>query len=88
MEELLYFLRTTLYYLLWVLDIALLMRALFSWFDPERSSRLSVFLYLVTEPIILPLRRLFERLNWFQGTPLDMPFLFTMILIMVIQAFV
>ncbi len=88
MEELLYFVRLTLRYLLWVLDLAMLLRAIFSWIDPEQSNRFSVFLYMVTEPIIMPIRKLCYKMNWFQGTPLDVPFLITIVIIMVVQMFV
>ncbi len=88
MEELLYFVRLTLRYLLWVLDLAMLLRAIFSWIDPEQSNRFSAFLYMVTEPIIMPIRKLCYKMNWFQGTPLDVPFLITIVIIMVVQMFV
>ena len=88
MEELLYFVRLTLRYLLWVLDLAMLLRAIFSWIDPEQSNRFSVFLYMVTEPIIMPIRKLCYKMNRFQGTPLDVPFLITIVIIMVVQMFV
>ena len=38
-------------------------------------------MYVVTEPIIMPIRALCNRFGWFQGMPLDMPFFLTMILL-------
>ena len=71
--------------LLSVLDIAMFARAILSWIDPMGDGALSSFLYAITEPIILPFRKLFQKLNWFNGSPLDMAFFFAMISIMVLQ---
>lgn len=68
-----------------VLDFAMLGRAILSWIDPMGDGPLASFLYAVTEPIILPFRKLFDKLNWFVGSPLDMAFLFAMVTIMILQ---
>ena len=85
MEVLMYLVRYTLLLIINVLEVAMLLRAIFSWFDPEQGSRLSAFLYLVTEPIIMPIRALCVKKNWFQGTPLDIPFLIAVILLALLQ---
>ena len=64
-----------------ILSIAMLARAVLSWFPAGNQSRLGAFLYMVTEPIILPIRLLCNRFGWFQGLPLDMPFFLSMILL-------
>jgi uncharacterized protein YggT (Ycf19 family) len=46
---------------------------------------LASFLYAITEPIILPFRKLFEKKNWFTGVPIDMAFFFAFIAIMILQ---
>ncbi len=71
--------------LLGVLDLAMLVRAILSWIDPMEESKLGMFLFAITEPIILPIRRLCNKMNWFVGSPLDMPFMITIILIMLLQ---
>ena len=71
--------------LLSVLDFAMLGRAILSWIDPMADGPLASFLYSITEPIILPFRKLFEKLNWFVGLPIDMPFLFAMFAILLLQ---
>ena len=63
-----------------VISIAMLARAVLSWFSQGEQTRLGAFLYVVTEPVIQPVRHLCGRLGWFQGTPFDMPFLITMVL--------
>jgi YggT family protein len=71
--------------LLSALDLAMFARAILSWIDPMGDGPLSSFLYTVTEPIILPFRKLFEKKNWFTGVPIDMAFFFAMISIMILQ---
>ena len=68
-----------------VLQFALLARAILSWFVQDEENKVSVFLLVITEPFILPLRKLFERMHWFERMPLDMPFLMTFFLLAVLQ---
>lgn len=56
------------------LDIAMLLRAVISWIPGADENILSDFLYTVTEPIIVPVRMLFEKFGWFEDSPLDVPF--------------
>ena len=72
--------------LLSALDFALFGRAILSWINPMGEGALASFLYAVTEPIILPFRKLFQKLHWFEGSPLDMAFFFAMISIMALQS--
>ena len=72
--------------LLSALDIAMFGRAILSWIDPMSEGPLASILYTLTEPIILPFRKLFEKMNWFVGVPIDMAFFCAMISIMVLQA--
>jgi uncharacterized protein YggT (Ycf19 family) len=66
-----------------VLQIAMLIRAIMSWF-PGDSNKLEIFLYSITEPLILPVRKLFERFNWFQGLPIDVSFFVTYLLLSIV----
>lgn len=82
-----YILVQTLIVLIDFLQIAMFIRAILSWFDPTGEWKISAFLFAVTEPIILPIRRLCEKMNWFQQVPLDIPFMLTWLLLMVVQVF-
>ena len=64
-----------------ILSLAMLVRAVLSWFIMGEQSKIGAFLYVVTEPVILPIRALCNRFGWFQGIPLDMPFLITMMIL-------
>ena len=64
-----------------ILSVAMLVRAVLSWFTMGEQSKIGAFLYVVTEPIILPIRALCNRFGWFRGLPIDMPFLLTMVIL-------
>lgn len=70
-----------------VISVAMLGRAVLSWVSMGEQTKLGAFLYVVTEPIILPIRALCNRFGWFQGLPLDMPFLFTVLLLSMVGFF-
>lgn len=76
-----YFFTQLLVLFLTVISIALLARVILSWFESEGASPISSLLVLITEPLILPVRRLCDRFGWFQGIPVDMPFLLTALLV-------
>ena len=60
---------------------AMLIRAVMSIFMFGEDSKFGMFIYWITEPLIMPIRALFARLGWFQGTPLDASFFFTCVLL-------
>lgn len=62
-----------------VVSLAMLGRAILSWFPSDGPTRIGSFLYVITEPFIIPIRALCARFGWFRGLPLDMPFLLTMV---------
>ncbi|MDY3846629.1 MAG: YggT family protein [Eubacteriales bacterium] len=88
MYSLFYVLGYSAYYFLYVMEFALFLRALFSWFDPMYGSKIHVFLFNITEPVLIPIRKLFERLGWFSGLPIDMSFMFSYLIIIILQVLV
>ena len=80
MEIFLIILRNTVRVLLAGIELAMLGRAIFSWFFVE-GTRIEAFLYALTEPIIMPIRLFFEKLGWFQNIPIDISFFATFLLI-------
>ncbi|MFB0559452.1 MAG: YggT family protein [Dehalococcoidales bacterium] len=53
-----------------VLSLAIIFRAILSWFSPRPTNILSVILYRITEPLLAPLRRIIPRAGMFDFTPL------------------
>lgn len=68
--------------LLYVVDIAMLVRAVLSLLMLSDDNPLAMLVFGITEPFILPIRALFDKFGWFEGLPIDMPFLITCMIIM------
>ena len=85
MHLFLYVLGYTAYYFLYVMELAMFIRAVFSWIDPARDSKVHQFLYNITEPVIMPVRSLVTRFNLFSDLPIDVSFSITFLLLIVVQ---
>ncbi len=69
-----------------ILMLAMTIRAILSWFF-DADGKFVRFLYVFTEPAIMPLRRLFYKMNWFQDVPIDIAYSATYIVLMLVQLF-
>ena len=67
-----------------VLMLAMTVRAIISWFY-DGDGIIVRFLYVVTEPVLMPIRMLFEKMNWFQDSPIDVSYGCTYIVLIVLQ---
>ena len=67
-----------------VLSLAMLVRAILSWFF-DGDGVIIRFLYVFTEPAIMPLRKLFYKMNWFQDSPIDISYGATCIVLALLQ---
>lgn len=68
------------------IQLAMTARAILSWF-PIEPNKFITFLNVVTEPVVYPVRKLFEKMNWFQNIPLDMSFMTTFMIISILLLF-
>ncbi|MGC8786538.1 MAG: YggT family protein [Anaerolineae bacterium] len=59
----------------WLLDLAILLRVLFSWINPDPGNALVHLVYQVTEPILAPLRRVIPPFAGLDITPIIALFL-------------
>lgn len=71
---------------LMLIQTAMLIRAILSWFMLD-GNRFVDFLHAVTEPFVYPIRRLLQKMNWLQGTPIDFSFMLTYLIISVLTIF-
>ena len=83
-----YIFQSTIIILIDVLLFAMFARAILSWFDPMQEWRLSGFLAMITEPVILPIRILCDKMHWFEGMPVDIPFILSWLVLMLVQTLV
>ena len=63
-------------------------RAILSWFDVNTENPLIKFLFAMTEPVVYPVRLLFEKMNWFQSVPIDMSFSATFLILFVLETLI
>ena len=80
MEAALYVMRTVAFYFLMALLAAMFVRAICSWL-PFGENVIENIAYAVTEPFIIPVRFLLERIEWVKNAPLDVSFFVTFLII-------
>ena len=68
------------------MELAMFLRAVFSWFMADGDNKFYNFLVGVTEPVITPVASVCERFGWVEESVMDMPFLITMVLISLLNA--
>ena len=67
-----------------IITLAMTIRAILNWFF-DADGKFIRFLYVLTEPAIMPIRKLFYKMNWFQDTPLDIAYMTTYLVLAIIQ---
>ena len=71
--------------LLTVLEYAMLFRAIMSWFPGGQGGSFSMLLYSITEPLIAPVRALLDRIEILRSFPLDLSFMATYMLLILVH---
>ncbi len=62
-------------------------RSIISLFASEKTEKILFFLTAVTEPVIYPVRLLFDALNINSDIPIDIPYMVTFLLLILIETF-
>jgi len=57
-------------FVFWLLNLAILLRVLFSWINPDPDNVLVRLIYQITEPILAPLRRYISPVAGMDITPM------------------
>ena len=78
--------RATVRLVIMALQAAMFIRAIISWF-PMNENKFTNFLYAVTEPVVYPVRLLFEKMHWFEGLPIDISFFVAYLLLSMLGLF-
>ena len=87
METLFYILAKIVQIFLSVISFAMLMRVLLQFFVDIQKNKLYAISVALTEPIVVPFRVLFAKLNIAQNTPLDLPFMVAYLAVWLVSAF-
>ena len=80
-----YILVHTVSVMLAALELLMLARAIMSWLPVDEESAMFRFLIVVTEPIILPVRKLLERSETIASLPIDLSFMVAYLLLIIVQ---
>ena len=80
----LYILRTVVTVGLGAVLACMFLRALSSWIPALRGGMLDTLTYAVTEPLIIPVRALLERIEWVRNAPIDVSFFITFFIISIL----
>lgn len=88
LSEFLYILATFVDVLLTVLYFAIFIRVILSWLPLDEDGPFVSFVYLVTDPVILPIRALLDRTGLLENSPLDFSTLIAMVVLMLLQTLV
>jgi len=67
-----------------VLSFAMMIRAILGWLT-DGSGKFMQFLYVLTEPAIMPIRKLLVKMNWLQDSPIDFAFTLTFFALMFVE---
>lgn len=83
------FLKLTAVAVLQILELAFFVRSVLSLFDPMQEWRLSGFLFLLTEPVVLPIRALLAKLSKSaSGGPIDIAYMITFLCLVILEMLV
>ena len=88
MIQILYIITTGIRFLLDVVMVCMLLRAILSFvMVGDEEGPLLGILFAITEFFVAPVRAVCDRFGWFEGLPLDMAFFITAILLSVLRSF-
>ncbi len=74
--------------LLLILEIAMIVRAVISWIPTLDGQAWTDIIYIITDPVVVPVRAFFERFEIFRNSPIDFSFIIAWLLLCVVQTLV
>ncbi|MBR4879367.1 MAG: YggT family protein [Clostridia bacterium] len=69
-----------------VFEYLLLFRAIMSWFPQIQGSRIYEFIFGLTEPLLMPFRKLLQNVEALRGFPFDISFMLAFMTIVFLEA--
>lgn len=67
------------------LEYMLMLRAIMSWFPQVQSGKLFAFIYGITEPVLLPFRKMLQNVRALRGFPIDISFMLAFLTIILVE---
>lgn len=71
-----------------LLQIMMFARAILSFLPIDSSGKVTMFLTALTEPVIYPVRVIFDKLNIGTSIPIDIPFFVTFLILSFLSAII
>lgn len=68
-----------------VFEYLLMFRAIMSWFPQMQGSRIYEFIYGITEPVVMPFRKLIQNVDALKGFPIDISFMLAFMTIIFLE---
>ncbi len=81
MDNVFYVIRTAASVFLDALLVCMMIRAVMSWLGLDDGNGFARVIYAITDTLTLPVRTLFDRFGWFEGSPVDVPFIVTVVIL-------
>ena len=72
--------------LITLLQIAMLVRAITSWFPGGEDSVIGFVAYTISEPVVIPVRKFLEKFESIRNFPIDMSFFVAFMLVSVVSS--
>ena len=85
MQLVLALLQNTVCIILSALQLAMFIRAIMSWFPQMQGSRIYEFIYGITEPVVMPFRKLIQNVDALRGFPIDISFMLAFMTIIFLE---
>ncbi len=67
------------------IEALMLIRAILSWLPVDEDSPIGYFVYMMTEPLVMPVRIVLERFDSIRSLPIDISFFVAFLLLSAIQ---
>ena len=85
MYNFIYVVTTFVNVVLYVLQFLMLARAVLSWFPIDEDSYLVRFVTMLTEPVVLPIRLIFENFDGLNDFPIDISYITAFVILSAVQ---
>ena len=69
------------------MQVLLIIRAVLSWLPLSEGNLIETIVFLFTEPILMPIRAIFEHFGLFEGIPIDISNIFAFFILSIIEVF-
>lgn len=71
--------------MLTVMQFMMFGRAIMSWFAQDDENKIARFLFVVTEPVVAPVRAFISKIEYFNRFPVDISFIVTILMLMIVR---